>query len=112
MKLRTRIGMAVAALTVAATAQVADSATGEANAAYNCTTWYASTGFAHAKCLTGEPGGNRYRVGVWCQHNITKASRAVYGDIKHVNDSPPSTVTGCGFLESYYGSPWAQTVWD
>lgn len=101
----------IAAVALASTGAV--SSASPADAAYNCTTGYTAQGFAYGKCLTPHPGGSRYRVAVVCQNRITRAGHTVYGNTVRVNDTYPSTITGCGsILEKYVGNPWTQTVWD
>lgn len=109
MRLRKIVATTVAAVGVAAVPAIV--AAQPASAALNCTTWYSAQGYAQGKCLTGESGGNYYRVKVLCQNWFTRASRTVSGNTVHVNATYPSTVDGCGAFESYYGQPWIQTMW-
>lgn len=109
MSIKRRVAGIFAGFTLGAASLVVTAA--PANAALNCTTGYNSSGWAWGKCLTGEPGGNQYRVVALCQNVFTKEATFVYGNVVNVSDSYPSTIDGCGLFESFYGTPWTQTMW-
>ena len=83
-----------------------------AQAAYSCTSWETPQGWIYGKCLNGEPNGNYYRVHIVCANWFGTGSYVKNGTIVNVNDSIPSSITGCGAFERYYGSPWTETMWN
>lgn len=105
-----RIASAIGISAAVAIAPVAVAA--PAQAAYNCTTWYSSQGWAHGQCVTGEPDGNYYRVNVLCANIFNAQSYKVYGTVVNITDQQPSTAGGCDSGDHYYGNPWIQTMWN
>jgi len=75
---------------------------------WNCSTGFGSVG-VYGVCASGERPGDTYRVKILCKNWITQSSYTKAGNWVTLSSGQPSTISGCGAFEAYYGSPWVST---